>query len=92
MLNAYCQAGCASPPFLDDMAGNAANQTDVYIARGDGEELYTPSFTYHGFRYVGIEGLPDSFTPTGEMLTAVWVRTPCVCGWLGPRGVGARMV
>ena len=31
---------------------------DVYICRG-GEESYTPSFVYHGFQYVYIEGLED---------------------------------
>jgi alpha-L-rhamnosidase len=32
--------------------------TDVYIARGDpGGETYEPHFTYHGFRYVQVEGL-----------------------------------
>ena len=32
-------------------------QTDVYITDTDQEQVYEPSFTYHGFRYVGIEGL-----------------------------------
>lgn len=31
---------------------------DVYICRG-GEESYTPSFVYHGFQYVYIEGLEE---------------------------------
>lgn len=37
---------------------NAANK-DEYIAVGDGTDLceWQPSFTYHGFRYVRIEGL-----------------------------------
>jgi alpha-L-rhamnosidase len=29
-------------------------QTDTYILKGEGTEEYTPSFTYHGFRYVEI--------------------------------------
>ncbi|MDP4185265.1 MAG: family 78 glycoside hydrolase catalytic domain [Bacteroidota bacterium] len=29
-------------------------QTDIYILKGEGEEEYTPRFTYHGFRYVEI--------------------------------------
>ncbi len=32
-------------------------QADTYIARGGGE-TYTPRFTWHGFRYVEISGLP----------------------------------
>jgi alpha-L-rhamnosidase len=30
--------------------------TDVYILKGDGEEVWEPRFTYHGFRYVQVEG------------------------------------
>lgn len=32
-------------------------QTDTYIARGNGE-TYEPKFTFHGFRYVEVSGLP----------------------------------
>ena len=34
-------------------------QTDIYILSGKECEIYIPSFTYHGFRYVLIEGLTD---------------------------------
>lgn len=33
--------------------------TDVYICRGDAEEAYAPTFTYHGFQYVLVEGLRE---------------------------------
>ena len=33
-----------------------ARATDVYIARGSGEEIWEPRFTYHGFRYVELTG------------------------------------
>ncbi len=33
-------------------------QGDTYIARGGGEESYTPRFTFHAFRYVEVTGLP----------------------------------
>ncbi len=33
-------------------------QGDTYIARGGGPETYTPRFTFHGFRYIEITGLP----------------------------------
>lgn len=39
-------------------APKVAWQTDTYIAKGGGEETYTPRFTFHGFRYVEITGLP----------------------------------
>jgi alpha-L-rhamnosidase len=33
--------------------------TDKYTLRGDGPESWEPAFTYHGFRYVEISGLPN---------------------------------
>ncbi|MFA6240790.1 MAG: glycoside hydrolase family 78 protein [Candidatus Hydrogenedentales bacterium] len=35
-----------------------APQTDAYTYRGGGPEDFEPHFTYHGFRYVEITGLP----------------------------------
>jgi len=35
-----------------------ARVTDVYTLKGDGEEVWEPSFTYHGFRYVEVTGYP----------------------------------
>ncbi len=32
-------------------------QTDIYTARGEGEEVYQPSLTYHGFGAVDVSGL-----------------------------------
>ena len=37
--------------------------TDTYILSGEGEEVWEPAFTYHGFRYVQIEGYPSVLTP-----------------------------
>ncbi len=59
-----------------DNAGNLytanlrrASQTDRYTLKGGGTpETYEPHFTFHGFRYVGVTGLPaaaDSGTITG---------------------------
>lgn len=36
----------------------SAKATDRYILEGNGTETYEPRFTYHGFRYVQIEGFP----------------------------------
>jgi len=49
----------------DDGTINVANMrsarvTDIYILKGDGVEIYEPRFTYHGFRYVELEGYPGS--------------------------------
>ncbi len=35
----------------------AAEAGDLYIAKGGGEETYTPRYTFHGFRYVEVTGL-----------------------------------
>ncbi len=35
-----------------------ANQTDTYILKGKGLEIYKSSFTFHGFRYVEVTGFP----------------------------------
>ena len=46
----------------------SAIATDYYICKGDGIEEFEPFFTYHGFRYVQVEGLekvPDESTLTG---------------------------
>lgn len=33
--------------------------TDVYVCKGGECEVYTPSFTYHGFRYVAVFGITE---------------------------------
>ncbi len=38
-----------------------ADATDIYTLSGDGDETYTPAFTFHGFRYVEVSGVA---TPT----------------------------
>ncbi len=45
----------------------ALNHRDIYICRG-GDEVYTPTFTYHGFRYCLVTGIDDS-QATNELLT-----------------------
>nr|HPR33619.1 family 78 glycoside hydrolase catalytic domain [Prolixibacteraceae bacterium] len=36
----------------------SAKATDTYILKGGGPEMYEPRFTFHGFRYVKVEGYP----------------------------------
>lgn len=43
-------------------------QTETYIAKGKGTEQWESRFTYHGFRYVQVEGL--SQMPSEETLSA----------------------
>jgi alpha-L-rhamnosidase len=42
-----------------------ARATDAYIPRGGGEEVWEPRFTFHGFQYVELSGLPGKATVTG---------------------------
>ncbi len=52
------------------------NAVDVYIAKGSGTyEIYEPHFTYHGFRYVEVRGLPGK--PEKDTLLGIKLRTDC---------------
>ena len=53
----------------------SALATDLYTTGGvtEGFEVWEPVFTYHGFRFVEVTGLP--FTPTIDMITGVHIRT-----------------
>ncbi|WP_417939488.1 glycoside hydrolase family 78 protein [Flavobacterium sp. RS13.1] len=39
-----------------------AKTTDVYTLKGEGEEIWEPRFTFHGFRFVEISGFPTKPT------------------------------
>ncbi len=55
-----------------------ARATDTYILKGQGEEVYEPRFTFHGFRYVEVTGYPGK--PGPEAITGVAINsaTPMV--------------
>ena len=36
----------------------SASSIDTYVCKGGGEEVWQPKFTFHGFRYVELTGLP----------------------------------
>jgi alpha-L-rhamnosidase len=46
--------------YLANLRG--ARVTDTYTLRGVGREVWEPRFTYHGFRYVEVTGLPGYAT------------------------------
>jgi alpha-L-rhamnosidase len=50
-----------------------AQQADTYILKGDGDETFEPHFTFHGFRYVKVEGFPG--TPGTEAITGIVVHS-----------------
>ncbi|MCE4565400.1 glycoside hydrolase family 78 protein [Maribellus sp. CM-23] len=51
----------------------AAQCTDTYIFAGDGEVVYEPHFTFHGFRFVKISGV--SKEPTLEDIKGVVIHS-----------------
>lgn len=63
-----------------DKAGNfytdnlrAAKCTDTYILKGGGEEVFQPRFTFHGFRFVKLEGLVAE--PSLDQVTGVVIHS-----------------
>lgn len=50
-----------------------AKATDVYFCKGGGEEIYEPHFTFHGFQYVELSGLPCA--PGKDAVTGCVVRS-----------------
>ncbi|GAB1452158.1 glycoside hydrolase family 78 protein [Draconibacterium sp.] len=42
--------------------GPTYGQTDTYILKGEGVEIYEPRFTWHAFRYVDVFGSPAELT------------------------------
>ena len=61
--------------FFMNIQGRNKDQTDVYVGRGS-SELLEPHFTFHGFRYVKLNGwdeeLQGAFDPTCAAAVATW--------------------
>ncbi len=58
----------------------AARAADSYTLAGHGEEIWTPRFTFHGFRYAEVTGWPGELDPSdivAEVLFSDMRRT----GW-----------
>ncbi|KAI0403712.1 extracellular glycosyl hydrolase family 78 protein [Xylaria palmicola] len=53
-----------------------AKQTDTLVLAGGGPQVWEPTFTYHGFRYVQVDGWPAAQTPLdGRAVRAVVVHS-----------------
>lgn len=52
--------------------------TDKYILKGYGVEKWEPKFTYHGFRYVEVEGLPKKPDENTLIAKVIYENTPFV--------------
>ncbi|ATY32705.1 alpha-L-rhamnosidase [Sphingomonas psychrotolerans] len=65
-----------NPDGTADLANlRLARATDRFTLAGTGEERFEPRFTYHGFRYVEIEGYPG--VPTADDVEGVIVHSAC---------------
>ncbi len=49
--------------YINNISGFNRDQTDYFVLRGEGKEVFEPKFTFHGFRYVKISGYPGDLTP-----------------------------
>src|SRR5674476_374557 len=47
--------------FIEEF-GPTYGQTDTYILKGEGTEIWEPRFTWHAFRYVDVYGSPNELT------------------------------
>ncbi|MDO3628370.1 alpha-L-rhamnosidase [Mucilaginibacter sp. BT774] len=50
----------------------AAKAQDTYLLNGGGVEIFKPHFTWHGFRYIKIEGYPGELRPENFTATALY--------------------
>ncbi len=50
-----------------------APSTDTYVCKGGGEEVWQPKFTFHGFRYVELTGVPEK--PPADAVTGIVIGT-----------------
>ena len=62
-----------------DKAGNfyttnlrSAKQTNTYILKGEGVEIFQPQFSFQGFRYVKVNGYPGELTTGNLKAVAVY--------------------
>jgi alpha-L-rhamnosidase len=66
-----------------DKAGNfytanlrAAKAQDTYILKGGGEEIFEPHFTWHGFRFIKVEGYPGKIRAENFTANALYSDIP----------------
>ncbi|WP_347977757.1 glycoside hydrolase family 78 protein [Microbacterium sp. ProA8] len=65
---------------LEHETNRTADATDSYTLRGSGTESWEPGFTFHGFRYVQVDGWPGEIDP--DALRAIVVHSDMTrTGW-----------
>jgi alpha-L-rhamnosidase len=65
-----------------------AKATDRFIPAHDGEQTYTPTFTYHGFRYVEVTGVDDP----SDVLAVTGLVQGSDLAWTGKLFTGNAML
>jgi alpha-L-rhamnosidase len=50
----------------------AAKAQDTYILKGGADEVFEPHFTWHGFRYIKLEGYPGELRPENFEAVALY--------------------
>jgi alpha-L-rhamnosidase len=58
-------------PWSTGVTATKVEQTEVYTCKGTGTEIWEPRFTYHGFRFAEVTGLPTK--PNTGLLTGIVV-------------------
>lgn len=53
-----------------------ARAKDVFVLKGGGTETLEPSFTFHGFRYIGIKGMRQLVQPAQLRACAIYSDLP----------------
>lgn len=76
-IHAFERLDDAGRGVMQDIGGGFPEgyfQRDIYYCRGEGEEIYEPSFVYHGFRYMYVSGITEA-QATAELLTALPIHS-----------------
>jgi alpha-L-rhamnosidase len=50
-----------------------ARSTDHYTLKGDGDDIWEPRFSFHGFRYIEVQGLTEA--PSEETITGIVIHS-----------------
>ncbi|MED4225896.1 alpha-L-rhamnosidase [Neobacillus cucumis] len=59
----HCEVLNENGEFFNNIVGRNKEQTDYYVTSGEKEEVFEPTFTYHGFRYVRLSGYHSELHP-----------------------------
>lgn len=61
--------------YINCVDGFNRDQTDFYVLKGEGEEVFQPQFTFHGFRYARVTGYPGKIDP--DDFTGIVIGSDC---------------